>query len=143
MEDISAGIFKLSLTSGGKNTTKNGKSFEDKTNIKPDECYIIDYGSWGFINIIEKKFQNTDGTVEEKIYASPFHKYRYEQYFKDSKYKIKYGLCINEFLYKKFHSNKNKYNHLRCYFDDNNIELFCGDDDKYFQELNEWNYINN
>ena len=184
---------------GGKNTNKNGKSFENITDIEnklienkyekkvldkskygyylillkninnnkiiylsqnglklyvkktfnielfrcPDEAYIIEYNSGKkIIKILEKKAQNGDGSVETKLWASPSLKREYELMLDElNKFEVHYNLCVNIFLKKKLISNEKKYKILNKILNENNINILFGDDEDYFDIINDW--INN
>ena len=108
----------------------------------PDEAYIIEYNKSKkiVIKILEKKNQNCEGSVETKLWASPSLKREYEILLGND-YKITYGLCISEFLKKKFTSNEEKYKILNIILNEHNIDVLFGDDKDYFEKIENW--INN
>ena len=63
---------------------------------EPDEAYIDNVRK--IIFIIEKKFQQTEGSVDEKIQTGPFKKFHYSQQFPNYKIhyicKLKHNACI-------------------------------------------------
>lgn len=142
------------------------KSFEDKTivfvlqnglkmymknkyNIElfrcPDEAYIIEYNNGKkVIKILEKKEQNVEGSVETKLWSGPSLKREYELVLGD-KFNVDYSFCVNSFLQKKLLSEDKKYIILNKILNENNILVFFGDDNDYFDKINNWvNYcINN
>lgn len=112
----------------------------------PDEAYIIKQVNHEkisyIIKILEKKFQNVDGSVETKIWAGPALKREYELIFGE-KYNIQYAFTVNDFLKKKLviSSNsihKKKYEILCKILEENNIPIFYGDDLDYLDKLNGW-----
>ena len=108
----------------------------------PDEAYIIEYNISKkiLIKILEKKNQNTNGSVETKLWASPSLKREYEILLGDD-YKITYGLCLSDFLKEKITSNENKYKILNIILKEHNIDVLFGDDKDYFEKIDNW--INN
>ena len=79
---------------------KSMKAVVDKTIIKahgcknPDECYIDEMAKRIFI--IEKKFQQTTGSVCEKVQTSGFKVWQYDRSFPD--YKIVYVYCLSDWF---------------------------------------------
>ena len=123
------------------------KYMKNKYNIElfrcPDEAYIIEYNSGKkIIKILEKKAQNGDGSVETKLWASPSLKREYELMLDElNKFEVHYNLCVNIFLKKKLISNEKKYKILNKILNENNINILFGDDEDYFDIINDW--INN
>jgi len=118
---------------------------EKKYNIKlwrfADEAYIIEFNSGKkIIKILEKKMQNVRGSVETKLWAGPSLKREYELALGEN-FEIHYGFCINSFLQKKITSCQKKYTTLNIILAENNISVLFGDDENYFEKLDEW--INN
>lgn len=91
---------------------------------QPDECYIDENKKNIFI--IEKKFQQSAGSVCEKLQTAPFKKEIYQTMFPD--YQIIYIYCLSEW----FKTNCIiELNILQKY----NIPIFWGDDTKYKSKL--------
>ena len=116
-----------------------------KYNLKlfryPDEAYIIEYNTGRkVIKILEKKNQNVEGSVETKLWSGPSLKREYELLLGND-FEVYYSFCVSEFLKKKIISNEQKYIILNTIFDENNISVLFGDDEKYFETLDQW--INN
>ena len=104
----------------------------------PDEAYIIEYTSGKkVIKIIEKKEQNVEGSVETKLWAGPSLKREYELVL-DNEFEVHYGFSVNNFLKKKLTSNDKKYTILNTILQENNIVVFFGDDENYFQTIDIW-----
>lgn len=104
----------------------------------PDEAYIIEHNNGKrVIKILEKKEQNVDGSVETKLWSGPSLKREYEIVLGDS-FEVHYGFCMNEFLKNKLISNKKKYSILKSILNENNIVALFGDDDNYFEKLDNW-----
>jgi len=55
--------------------------------------------------------------------------------------KVQYCLCVSEFLKKKIISTEKKYTILNTIFSENNIAVLFGDDENYFETLDNW--VNN
>ena len=108
----------------------------------PDEAYIIHYKTGKIVvKILEKKHQIKEGSVETKLWSGPSLKREYE-IFLGSMFEVDYAFCLSDFFKKKFESNNDKkYNALKIILQESNIEVLFGDDDYYFDTLNNW--INN
>ena len=105
---------------------------KNKYNIElfryPDEAYIIEYNTGcKILKILEKKEQNVEGSVKRE----------YELVLEND-FKIFYGFCVNDFLKKKLISTKQKYIILNIIFSENNINVLFGDDNDYFNTLDNW-----
>jgi hypothetical protein len=104
----------------------------------PDEAYIIEQaGQKTIIKILEKKAQNIDGSVETKLWSGPSLKREYEIIFGED-YIVEYGFCLSNFLKAKLTSNEKKYKILKQILGENKIAVLYGDDDDYFESLNQW-----
>lgn len=105
---------------------------------EPDEAYFIDYKSGSSkLLILEKKNQNVEGSVEDKILNGPSIKKQYEKMF-DGLIEIHYAYCLNPFLQKKMNSGNPKYNHTKEILQEADIKIMYGKDDDYFDNLNTW-----
>jgi hypothetical protein len=115
---------------------------KNKYNIEifryPDEAYIIEYTNGKkIIQVLEKKSQKVDGSVETKLWSGPSLKREYELVLgKD--FNVFYGFCVNNFLKNKIISNNKKYIILNTILDENNISVLFGDDKNYFEILDNW-----
>ena len=137
------------------------KSFEDKTiafvlqnglkkyiknkyNIElfrcPDEAYIIEYNTGKkIIKILEKKEQKVEGSVETKLWSGPSLKREYELVLGPD-FEVFYGFCVSEYLQQKIISSEKKYTVLNTILNENNIAVLFGDDENYFDTLDNWIY---
>lgn len=117
---------------------------ENKICRNPDEAYIIEYNDKvkrkNDIIIIEKKNQNVAGSVDDKLLTGPGFVNYYNLAF-NNMYNIKYIYVVNNYLKEKFMNIDNiKFQHIKKYCDEHNINILYGDDDNYFNNLN--NIIN-
>ena len=104
----------------------------------PDEAYIIEYKNGKkVIKILEKKNQNGQGSVETKLWAGSSLKREYEIILGNN-FEVKYSYTVNDFLKQSILSNKKKYEILNIILQENNICVFFGDDEDYFELLNKW-----
>jgi hypothetical protein len=109
----------------------------------PDESYITKRTSGKtIIKILEKKAQFTDGSVETKLWSALALKREYQIIFGNS-FEIHYAFCVNDYFRTKFEDEKNvKYNVLRQILTENNIVVFYGETENYFDDLLHWiNYV--
>ncbi len=88
---------------------------------EPDEAYIDIHRKLVFI--IEKKFQQTPGSVDEKIQTGPFKKLHYSKQFPN--YKVHYIYCLSDWF------KRDEYNSVIDYLQENNIPVFWGNDSEY------------
>jgi hypothetical protein len=105
----------------------------------PDEAYIIENHLTGkkIVKILEKKEQNVEGSVETKLWSGPSLKREYELVLGND-FEVHYGFCVSSFLKKKLESTITKYVILNQILRENNIQVLFGDDDNYFEKLDEW-----
>lgn len=103
----------------------------------PDEAYLYCDGNTSILKILEKKNQNTDGSVDTKLLAANGFVDEYE-FCLGSGYKIEYGFCLSEFLKKEVLSDKLKGRCIRNYFAKHNITILFGDDANYYETLDAW-----
>ena len=82
------GLFKVLSEYLDENIEK-GKGYK-----QPDECYINMNGKKIFI--IEKKFQQTNGSVDEKIQTPEFKIWNYSEMFPE--FKIVYIYCLSNYF---------------------------------------------
>ena len=89
----------------------------------PDEAYICLDGKQ--ILIIEKKFQQTGGSVDEKIQTGVFKQYHYGKLFPN--YTVSYIYCLSDWF------KKSEYKSVLEYLRDNQIPVFWGSEINYKQ----------
>jgi len=128
---ISQGSFKLFIK----------QNFGIEILKKPDEAFIIGANTDNaIIVILEKKNQNVPGSVIEKIWACCMHKEAgYQMVFNESKhkhFKVEYAFCLNNYLFNEV--NKEKYTNYLTILKNNDIEIFAGEKNDYFNKLYEW-----
>ena len=123
------------------------KYFKKTLNINiyknPDEAFVIYSNNEYNIKILEKKNQNVEGSVEDKLKTGDFNRREYLKIFNkelNNKFKINidYAFCISKFLQNKFESNNIKYINIKEIMDEDNIKLFYGEDKSYFYNLLKW-----
>jgi len=110
----------------------------------PDEAFIIITDNEYKIKILEKKNQNQDGSVEEKLKTGDFNKREYDKMINlqntntNITFIIEYAFCISKFLQNKFESNNIKYNIIKEIMLEDNINIFYGEDNNYLDEIYNW-----
>lgn len=117
------------------------KKYNAVVTKRPDEGYIFELASGRkVVKILEKKNQNVEGSVEEKLIAGNGIKRMYKMRL-GSEFDVCYGFCLSTFYKKKFDDESNvKYADIRQTFMEDGIDVMYGDDDDYFDKLNEWMY---
>jgi len=107
---------------------------------QPDEAFIIFNNDKINIKILEKKNQNVEGSIEDKLKTGNFIRREYVKMLKTIKNinKIEYAFCVSKFLQDKFQSNQIKYNNMLEILAEDNIKLFFGEDKDYFDLLFSW-----
>jgi hypothetical protein len=114
------------------------KHFFKKEMIRcPDEAYLIRNGDNYTLKILEKKCQNVEGSVIEKLCLGQYIKEEYQSCL-DSRFTVEYAFCLNSFLKQKYLSDTIKYEFLRQYNERNHIQVFFGDDPDYYEKLDNW-----
>ncbi len=124
---------------------KNGFKlyFEKEFNIityrQPDEAYLIKKNDNYILKVLEKKNQNVEGSVEEKLKTGAFNRREYELMINNSnKFTVIYCFCVSKFLQNKLESDDIKYLNIRKIMKEDNIGLLFGDDEDYQDKLCEW-----
>jgi hypothetical protein len=104
----------------------------------PDEAYIwFPLNETPVLKILEKKEQQTAGSVDTKLLSGPAFKREYELAL-EGKFKIEYAYCLNEYFSKEFNSDSKKYKILGQILSENNIPTLFGDNEDYFGKLDAW-----
>jgi hypothetical protein len=104
---------------------------------KPDEGFIIFSNNQYYIKILEKKNQNVEGSVIDKLKTGQFNKREYEKIINnqtDKKFNISYAFCISNYLKNKLESNQI----MKDIIKEDDINVFYGEDEKYFDTIFEW-----
>lgn len=102
---------------------------------KPDEGFIIEDKDKIIIKILEKKNQNGEGSVIDKIFNGPIIKMEYQEHLgKD--FTIEYSYCLSDFIKCKLQNSY--YDYYTKYCSKENINLFFADDPDYFNKVIKW-----
>jgi hypothetical protein len=100
---------------------------------KPDEAFINE--TCKIIYIIEKKFQQGSGSVDEKIQTGEFKKYHYEQLFPE--YKIEYIYCLSDWF------KRSEYRSVIEFLGTKDIPIFWGSDNEYKEKIVSYMLLDN
>ncbi len=113
---------------------------------KPDEAFICIEKSNEpngqdklTINVLEKKYQSVDGSVDVKLWAGCALKREYELYY-ENKHTINYSFALSEYLINKLNSEDIKWVILKKILKENNINVFNPLDLDYFTQVVNWGF---
>ncbi len=109
---------------------------------QPDEAYLIknndETDKKYKLLILEKKHQNTSGSVSDKLGLGTYFVYEYTKSINNPNVVVEYAFCLSNYLKSEYLSNTKKYEILRKYNVENNIKVFFGEDSDYHQKLHDW-----
>ncbi len=88
---------------------------------EPDEAYVDN--TRRNVYIIEKKFQQTPGSVDEKLQTGPFKKHHYGKLFPN--YNVQYIYCLADWF------KRDEYASVLEYLQESDIPIFWGNDPNY------------
>jgi hypothetical protein len=114
--------------------------YEKEIHRKPDEAYIFIDKITGKIEvkIVEKKNQNSQGSVEDKLCLGYHFKYTEYPYYLGDNFTVDYAFTISDFLKTRYISDQPKWQLIRHSNEKNKIPVFFGDDKSYFTDLDAW-----
>jgi hypothetical protein len=92
---------------------------------EPDEAYVDNTRK--AVYIIEKKFQQTPGSVDEKLQTGPFKKYHYGKLFPN--YTVHYIYCLADWF------KREEYMSVLEYLEESDIPIFWGNDTEYKKNI--------
>jgi hypothetical protein len=92
---------------------------------QPDEAYIDLNRKMVFI--IEKKFQQTPGSVDEKIQTADFKKYHYAKLFPN--FKVYYLYCLSDWF------KRTEYSSVLEWLQEKDVPVFWGNDEEYKKDM--------
>ena len=99
----------------------NYKEYNSKQWL-PDECFINEARRTAFI--IEKKFQNNSGSVDEKLPGCDFKRKEYEKLFRPIRYYVEYVYVFNGWFHDPRYRDTLKYiKDVGCHYYFNKIPL--------------------
>ena len=105
----------------------------------PDEAYIIyqDGNPVRTIKILEKKEQNVEGSVIDKLWDGPSFKREYQIVLGDT-FRVEYAYCVSDFLKQKLTSTDQKFVILNQIHMEAGIQILFGSDEGYFEAFDIW-----
>jgi len=103
----------------------------------PDEAYLFRHGDKYVLKILEKKNQNTAGSVDTKLLAGKGFIDEYE-YLLGENFSVRYAFCISAFLKNDYISDCIKSRALRHINKKYDIAVLFGDDENYYETLDAW-----
>jgi hypothetical protein len=140
--------FYLNKTLHGKRlyyTSKIGlrhlllQKFNVKIHKQPDEAYLIqsiDDNTLPKLFIIEKKFQNVHGSVDEKLLACDGIRQMYSNIV-GKHASVEYIFCLSNYYKNLFENNPSeKYILIKKIIQGYNVKILYGEDSDYFDKLN-------
>lgn len=106
---------------------------------QPDEAYVIHYLSDNTydVKIIEKKNQNTAGSVEEKLMTGNSVRRMYQKFLPNN-CNVSYAFCVSNYLKSNINSDTLKYKFIKEIFEEDDTRLFYGEDNDYFHKVSLW-----
>jgi hypothetical protein len=111
--------------------------FQKEMCRSPDEAYLFKNGDKYTLKILEKKNQNTPGSVDTKLLAGKGFIDEYE-YLLGENFNVQYGFCISAFLKKDYIADCVKSKALRHINKKYGIAVLYGDDENYYETLDTW-----
>ena len=127
------------MTKGGLKTYMKEK-FGVEIFREPDEAYLIrdPESRVTQLKVLEKKNQNMEGSVDTKLLAGPGFVEEYKWCLNSQEIHVDYAFCVSSFLKEKIMSDKPKWRALRDINKKYGITVLFGEDEDYFQKLDEW-----
>lgn len=104
---------------------------------KPDEAYLFRNGDKYLLKILEKKAQNTSGSVDTKLCADEWFKEEYKESLGPN-FTIEYAFCISNWLKQEYISDKSKWPIMRKLHARHGTTVLFGEDPDYFTHLDDW-----
>lgn len=112
-----------------------------ETHRVPDEAYLIKKNDGTFVlKVLEKKYQNCEGSVMEKLAGYSTIITEYKDMLKTLNIKISYAFCLSPYFKTLLCGErvKPKFVSWNGCFARDNVGIFYGEDTEYFNKLNSW-----
>lgn len=103
----------------------------------PDEAYLFRNRTKYLLKILEKKTQNTEGSVDTKLCADTWFKEEYQECL-GSAFTVEYAFCLSAWLRAKYVSTQSKWPIMRRLHARHGTPVLFGEDPDYFTKLDEW-----
>lgn len=104
---------------------------------KPDEAYLFRNGTKYLLKILEKKAQNTDGSVDTKLCADEWFKEEYTECLGPD-FTVEYAFCLSKWFQGEYNSDKGKWPVMRKLHARHGTTVLFGEDPDYFTKLDDW-----
>jgi len=108
----------------------------------PDEAYLIEFENGKkVLKILDKRSQNMDEAIDNKLWCGKSLKRDFEivlEWDNIENFTIEYAFCLNEFLTEKYTSDNPKYLRLNQINVEDDIPVFFGEEQYYFERLDMW-----
>ena len=104
---------------------------------EPDEAYLFKKGDSYTLKILEKKNQNTSGSVDVKLLAGAGFIAEYE-YLLGENFTVEYAFCLSAYLQKEYEGKSKKSEALRHVLKKQAITVLLGENADYFETLDAW-----
>jgi len=111
--------------------------FNVKLFRRPDEAYLFRNGNKYLLKILEKKAQNTEGSVDTKLCADEWFKEEYRECL-GPQFTVEYAFCLSSWLQKEYTSDTGKWPLMRKLHQRHGTTVLFGEDPDYFTKLAEW-----
>ena len=125
-------LTQIALKSYFAHFLKNTQMFR-----KPDEAYLFRNGDHYVLKILEKKNQNTEGSVDTKLLAGKGFVDEYE-YLLGENFTVRYAFCLSSFLKDHVLADTPKGRALNHITKKDGITILFGDDENYYETLDAW-----
>ena len=109
--------------------------YDTELGWNPDEAYLIQRDGKTTLKILEKKHQNTPGSVDTKLLAGPIIRDSYMMSV-PADWEVEYAFSVNNYFRRNIFENDKK--HILELLTQYNIQVFFGEDEDYFDKLNAW-----
>jgi hypothetical protein len=139
LEGTLAGKDVIYLTQGGLKAYF-AHFFQTSMCRSPDEAYLTKEHDHYTLTILEKKNQNTAGSVDTKLLAGKGFIDEYEFLLEQSgkPFRVRYGFCISAYLKNDYTADSVKSKALAHINHKHGIQVLFGDDDDYYAKLDAW-----
>lgn len=104
---------------------------------RADEAYIVQNGDTYTLKVLEKKNQNTEGSVDTKLLAGQGFIDEYK-FLLGENIKVDYAFCISDFLKRDYLAETLKGKGIRHITQKHGIPILFGEDSDYYEKLDEW-----
>lgn len=104
---------------------------------RPDEAYLFRNGTKYLLKILEKKAQNTDGSVDTKLCADEWFKEEYSECLGPN-FTVEYAFCLSKWFQEEYQSDKGKWPTMRRLHARHGTAVLFGEDPDYFTRLDAW-----